>query len=270
MLVAACVAVLAGSAAAGSKAPAIELVEVKGGSFQQGDTFEVGGEDEKPVHSVTVKDFYIGKYEVTQAQWKAVMKNNPSRFVGDRLPVDSVSWDDVQLFLKKLNKLSGRKYRLPTESEWEYVARAGKDDKYSGTSKGLNKETKENELADYAWYEANSEGTTHEVGTKKANAFGVHDLSGNVWEWVQDRYAGDYYARSTELDPQGPETGTDRGRRGGGWASSERGVRNTFRYGDFPIARNDFVGFRLALSAQDLAEKPKQAHKKKVAQNRTE
>ncbi|QXE91380.1 formylglycine-generating enzyme family protein [Geomonas subterranea] len=243
---------LAGTAQAKSKAPEIDLVEVKGGTYQQGDTFDTGGEDEKPVHQVTVSDFYLGKFEVTQGQWKAVMKTNPSHFQGDSLPVENVSWDDAQFFIKRLNKLTGKKYRLPTESEWEYAARSGGGDKYAGTSKGLDKETKENELADYAWYDMNSGGQTHAVGVKKPNALGIHDLSGNVWEWVQDRYAADYYAKSATENPQGPETGQDRVRRGGGWTSSERGVRNTFRYGDFANARNDFVGFRLALSREDL------------------
>lgn len=249
--VAVVVLALAGQASAKSKGPVIELVAVQGGGYQQGDGFDTGGEDEKPVHAVTVRDFYLGKYEVTQGEWKAVMKQNPSRFVGDSLPVDSVSWDDVQLFIKKLNKLTGKKYRLPTESEWEYAARSGgKAEKYAGTSKGLDKETKENELADYAWYDVNSGEQTHAVGVKKPNGIGIHDLSGNVWEWVQDRYAAEYYAKSPQENPTGPEAGSDRVRRGGSWASSERGVRATFRYGDFADSRKDFVGFRLALDKE--------------------
>lgn len=253
---------LAGTAQAKSKAPGIDLVEVKGGSYQQGDTFDTGGEDEKPVHRVTVGDFHLGKYEVTQGQWKAVMKANPSHFQGDSLPVENVSWDDVQLFIKRLNKLTGKKYRLPTESEWEYAARSGgAEERYAGTSKGLDKETKGNELADYAWYEVNSAGQTHAVGVKRPNALGIHDLSGNVWEWVQDRYAADYYANSPAENPQGPEAGGDRVRRGGGWTSSERGVRNTFRYGDFSNARSDFVGFRLARSKEEPGAGHKAAQK---------
>ncbi len=264
MLTAVLLLALAGVAGAASKVPGIELVEVKGGTYQQGDTFNVGGEDERPVHKVTVKDFFIGKYEVTQEQWKAVVKKNPSHFIGDKLPVDSVSWDEAQDFIKKLNKKSGKKYRLPTESEWEYAARSGgKEELYAGTSKGLNKETKENELAEFAWYDVTSEEKTHDVGTKKPNGLGIHDLSGNVWEWVQDRFGNEYYGKSPEENPQGPETGGDRVRRGGSWSSSERGVRATFRYGDFTDAKKDFVGFRIALSPEDPNAKPQVKAKKK-------
>ena len=225
-------------------APEIELVPVKGGCFQMGDTFGGGGEDERPVHTVCVNDFLIGKFEVTQAQWKAIVKKNPSGFKGDRLPVENVSWNDVQGFIKKLNARTGKKYRLPTEAEWEYAARSGgKEEKFAGTSK-------DEELAEYALIDRNSQETTSEVGIRRPNGLGIHDLSGNVWEWVQDIYGATYYEQpGIQVNPKGQKVGEDRVRRGGGWTSSPRAVRTSYRYADFPDSRNKFVGFRLALSA---------------------
>lgn len=194
-----CLAALTGFSAHAA-APDIEMVRVPEGCFPMGDNFGDGSDDEKPVHEVCVSGFSIGKYEVTQVQWMAVMGSNPSYFSGDRRPVDSVSWDDAQEFIKKLNAQSDRRYRLPTEAEWEYAARSGgKKEKWSGTSDP-------NQLGYYAWYYENSR-ETHVVGTKKPNGLGIHDMSGNVFEWCQDRYGEVWYAESDRDNPHGPMVG---------------------------------------------------------------
>ncbi|MDP3259083.1 MAG: formylglycine-generating enzyme family protein [Thermodesulfovibrionales bacterium] len=199
-------------------ATGMEFVSVKGGCYQMGDTFGDGGSDEKLVHEVYVDDFYIGKYEVTQGQWKAIMGNNPSYFnnCGDNCPVERVSWNDVQDFINKLNSKSGKNYRLPTEAEWEYAARSGgKNEKYAGTSN-------ESELGEYAWYSSNSGGKTHPVGQKKPNGLGIYDMSGNVFELVNDWYDSDYYKNSPKDNPKGPSSGQSRVLRGGSWGNSTR------------------------------------------------
>jgi len=201
------------------------------------------GEDcyeyEDTARLVTLSDFYIGKYEVTQAQWEAVMSGNPSNFKGDDLPVENVSWNEIQEFIGKLNQSTGREYRLPTEAEWEYAARGGRRNrayKYSGS----------NNVGEVAWFEGNSEKTTHPVGTKKANELGLHDMSGNVWEWVSDWY-GDY-DNDQRKDPGGPDQGTSRVIRGGGWGSYARGVRVSNFYNNNPDNRYNILGFRLAMN----------------------
>src|SRR3989338_7511012 len=150
------------------------MVFVKGGCFQMGDSFGDGYAGERPVHEVCVNDFYIGENEVTQGEWKALMDENPSvNKLGDNYPVDSVDWEDVQEFIKRLNAKSGKRYRLPTEAEWEYAARSGgRKDKFAGTSN-------ESELGEYAWYYGNADNETHPVKQKKPNAIGVYDMSGN-------------------------------------------------------------------------------------------
>ncbi len=171
------------------------------------------------------KSFYIGKYEVTQAQWKAVMGNNPSYFSGENNPVERVSWNDCQEFIKKLNQLTGRTYRLPTEAEWEYAARGGKAREtyeYAGS----------NNIGDVAWYGSNSQGGTHQVGTKKPNSLGIYDMSGNVCEWCQDCYDSSCSSRVL---------------RGGSWGHYAWGCRVANR-GDFsPSTRYSVLGFRLVL-----------------------
>lgn len=222
----------------------MEFVFVKGGCFEMGDTFGDGTTDEKPVHEVCVDDFYLGKYEVTQGQWEKVIGNNPSSFRGRDNPVEQVSWNDVQQFIDRLNNQSSRKYRLPTEAEWEYAARSGgKRDKFSGTSQ-------ESELGQYAWYISNSGTQTHPVGQKKPNGLGLHDMSGNVWEWCADWYDGNYYKNSLKNDPTGPSSGIMLVIRGGSWGDSPRGVRAAYRYRDDPAYRNSSSGFRLGLSAR--------------------
>lgn len=219
-----------------------DMVYVKGGTFQMGATAEQGedyGRDEKPVHKVTLSDYYIGKFEVTQGLWKAVMGSNPSKFKkGDNYPIENVSWNDVQTFLTKLNKLTGKKYVLPTEAQWEYVARGGSKShgyKYSGSD----------DIGEVAWHGDNSEGATHPVGTKKANELGIYDMTGNVWEWCSDWHAS--YSSEVQTDPAGPETGSYRIYRGGSLGNTMNGCRLSLRYADTPDDCGCYLGFRIAL-----------------------
>ncbi|MEI6139239.1 MAG: SUMF1/EgtB/PvdO family nonheme iron enzyme [Mariniphaga sp.] len=206
----------------------IEMVTIKGGTFQMGSK---ESRDEQPIHSVTLNGFNIGKTEVTQAQWKSIMGSNPGNFKSDNLPVENVSWDDVQVFIGKLNAKSGKSYRLPTEAEWEYAA--GKIDETS--------------LGDYAWYDVNSNKTTHPVGTKQPNQFGLYDMGGNVWEWCNDWYEADSYSKSQPENPKGPSAGSSRVRRGGSWLDSASYSRSTFRGNASPVLRSYTSGFRLVL-----------------------
>ena len=217
------------------------MISVEGGSFVMGATSEQGSDaynDEKPAHQVTLNDFYIGKYEVTQELWTAVMGSNPSSFTGTNLPVESVSWDDCQTFISKLNELTGKTFRLPTEAEWEYAARGGnksKGYKYSGS----------NTIDDVAWYSSNSSSKTHEVGTKAPNELGIYDMSGNVYEWCSDWYGS--YSTSAQVDPTGPSTGSYRVLRGGRWSNNARYCRVSNRGNDTPSNRYYGSGFRLVL-----------------------
>ena len=183
-----------------------KMIAVKGGTFQ------IGSEDgpywEKPVHQVTLSDYYIGETEVTQMLWVAVMLSNPSEHTFYYNPVENVSWDDCQTFIAKLNQLTGKNFRLPTEAEWEYAAKGGQKSKgyiYSGS----------NNIDEVAWYGDNSGGESHMVKTKKANELGIYDMSGNVWEWCADWEAD--YPSEPQTNPTGPSTGYDRVYRGGGW-----------------------------------------------------
>ena len=205
----------------------MEFVNVSGGCFQMGDNFGDGYGDEKPVHEACVNDFAIGKYEVTQGEYKRIMGNNPSAFssCGDNCPVEKVSWNDAQDFIRKLNSQSGRSYRLPTEAEWEYAARSGgKREKYSG---GDNVDA-------VAWYSGNSGSKTHPVGQKQANGLGIFDMSGNVWEWVSDWFAT--YSNGRQQDPQGPSSGSIRVHRGGSWADVAGAARAAYRRNLSPFA----------------------------------
>jgi len=222
----------------------IDMVYVKGGTFMMGATPEQEGDcyaREKPVHEVTLSDFYIGKYPVTQAQWKAVMAKKPSHFKGDNLPVEFMSWNDAQEFIRKLNHMTGNDYRLPTEAEWEYAARGGNRSlgyKYSGSD----------DIEEVAWYINNSGYKLHPVGTKKANELGIYDMSGNAWEWVSDwdgKYGG-----NPQSNPQGPADGSNRIVRGGSWDYHAKHARVSFRYYRAPGLRLSFLGFRLARSSQ--------------------
>ncbi len=237
----------AGAAPGGYRDPAtgMEFVLVKGGCFEMGDTFGDGELDEKPVHEACVSDFYLGKYEVTQGQWKEVMESNPSYFKdGDDHPVEMVSWNGVQEFIRRLNQMSGKSYRLPTEAEWEFAARSGgKRERWAGTSN-------ERELEDFAWFAKNSRGRTHPVGQKKPNGLGFYDMSGNVWEWVADWYDQGYYRNSAKNKPQGPGSGSYKGLRGGSWYYDPRILRAAYRARGGPSERLTNNGFRVGLSAQ--------------------
>ena len=268
----------------------IDMVRVKAGTFTKGATAEMKNpyDDEKPTHRVTLtNDYYIGKYEVTQALWQAVMGNNPSKFKGDNLPVEQVSWNDCQEFISKLNRITGKLFRLPTEAEWEYAARGGKKSRgyqYSGS----------NNLSDVAWYDDNSVIKIHAVGTKQPNKLGIY-MRGNVWEWCQDRYdkyssnlldvawyddnsgskthavgtkqpnelgiydmSGnvwewcqdryDKYSSFSQVNPTGANSGFDRVFRGGSCIGYAWPCRSSCRKYDSPDFRNNNLGLRLVLS----------------------
>lgn len=221
------------------------MMYVKGGTFTMGATSEQGSDadsDEKPTHRVTLSNFYIGKYEVTQALWKAVMGNNPSNWKGDNLPVETVSWYDCQTFIRKLNALTGKNFRLPTEAEWEFAARGGNNSrgyKYAGS----------NNIGDVAWYDGNSGSKTHTVGavgTKSPNELGIYDMSGNVWEWCQNWFGS--YSSASQTNPAGASSGSDRVLRGGSWDSYAGYCRSSNRLSGTSDGRNNRYGLRLVLS----------------------
>lgn len=251
-----------------------EMVAVKGGTFTMGATSEQGSDAyncERPTHSVTLDDYYIGKFEVTQELWEAVMGSNPSSFKGSKLPVEQVSWYEAVEFCNRLSEERGRSpyysieksrkdpnnkneddalkwtvrvnpnadgFRLPTEAEWEYAARGGnrsKHYKYSGSSS----------INDVAWYNGNSGSETHAVGTKSPNELGIYDMSSNVWEWCHDWYGS--YGSGSQTNPQGPSSGSHRVLRGGSWNDSARNCRVSLRYNFAPDFRIINGGFRLVL-----------------------
>ena len=213
-----------------------KMIKVEGGTFQMGS--ENGHEDEQPIHSVTLSDYYIGETEVTQEVWQAVMDSNPSYSKGDNLPVETVSWNDCQEFISKLNQKTGRRFALPTEAQWEFAARGGNKSQgyeYSGS----------NNIDDVAWYKDNSSSQTHPVGTKMANELGLYDMTGNVWEWCSDWYGS--YSSSSQTDPTGPETGSGRVNRGGFWGGYASYCRSTVRYCNGPGSPGGNLGLRLVL-----------------------
>lgn len=214
----------------------LEFVAIQPGSFRMGcgDGDKECDPDENPAHQVRItKPFELAKFELTQAQWTAVMTTNRSRFKGDTLPIENVSFDDVQEFLKALNAADdGYTYRLPTEAEWEYAARAGTTTPNTGP------------VGDVAWYQENSEGTSHPVGQKRANAWGLHDMEGNVYEWTQDWFFD--YESDDITDPAGPEMGYERVPRGGSWFSTTKGIRTSNRNMTEPETRDFNIGVRVA------------------------
>ena len=215
--------------------------KIPAGKFTMGSPEKERDSDEGPLHIVRItKPFYLGMYEVTQAQWKAVMGNNPSKYkdCGDDCPVEMVKWNDVQEFINKLNQKEGsNKYRLPTEAEWEYACRAESNTKFSfGDDVGV--------LGQYAWYVENSGGSTHPVGQKKPNAWGLYDIHGNVWEWVYDRYGN--YPPAPVTDPTGPPSGASRVIRGGSWLNVPGDARSAYRSKYTPGFSYHLLGFRLA------------------------
>ena len=226
-----------------------KMIAVEGGTFTMGATSEQGDDawdDEKPTHSVTLSSYSIGETEVTQALWQAVMGSNPSNFSGSNKPVETVSWNDCQDFIRRLNALTGENFRLPTEAEWEYAARGGNKSrgyKYAGS----------NNIDNVAWYWDNipsqSSGSagygTQVVATKSPNELGLYDMSGNVWEWCQDWYGS--YSSGSQTNPTGPTSGDSRVRRGGSWGGNARDCRVSLRGNYGPTIRFSSVGLRLAL-----------------------
>jgi formylglycine-generating enzyme required for sulfatase activity len=213
----------------------LDMVFVEGGTFTMGsDNREP---DEKPSHQVTLSDFYIGKYEVTQKQWRTIMGTAPSYFKNcNDCPVEQVSWNDVQAFIKKLNEKSDKKYRLPTEAEWEYAARGGNKSKgytYSGS----------NIIGEVAQYEGNSSKSTNSVGSKNANELGIYDMSGNVWEWCNDWYGT--YSSNRQTNPDSPTSGAARVLRGGSWCTYGQYCSTTSRLNYTSEFRLYNIGFRL-------------------------
>ncbi len=219
----------------------IEMVRVEGGTFTMGATAEQASgafSDELPTHKVTLSPFLIGKYEVSQTLWLAVMGENPSVNTGINLPVDNVTWNECQTFITKLNELTGKNFRLLTEAEWEYAARGGnksKGYKYSGS----------NNLGDVAWYIDNSNNTSHAMGTKAPNELGIYDMTGNVMEWVSD-WKGSY-SSGVQTNPTGPDSGTYRVNRGGSYGNVERLSRITNRNSIDPNMSSKTMGLRLCL-----------------------
>ena len=214
-----------------------EMVFVEGGTFQMGSTS--GDFDEKPVHSVTLKSFYIGKHEFTQAQWRTVMGSNAHHNSDcDNCPVVLVSWNEVQQYIQELNAQTGKKYRLPTEAEWEYAAKGGRASRgytYSGS----------NDLGTVAWYGSNAGNKIHAAGTKQANELGIFDMSGNVREWCSEWYFN--YSSSSITNSTGPASGANRVLRGGSWIDNAPYCRSTDRDWDCPDCGSNQSGFRLVL-----------------------
>ncbi len=225
------------------------MIRVDGGTFLMGATKEQKkpSRDENPVHQVTLSSYYIGETEVTQELWQAVMGSNPSKFKfkGSQRPVERVSWNNCQEFIGRLNQITGQQFRLPTEAEWEYAARGGNKSEgyqYSGSNK----------LSDVAWFSRHQTGNgSHDVKTKKPNELGVYDMSGNVWEWCQDRYG--HYTTDSQMDPVGAISGPCRVYRGGSWFDFDTGCRVARRGYFKPDSRDFYLGLRLAHS--DISEK---------------
>ena len=218
-----------------------DMIKVEGGTFTMGATSEQGNDaynSEKPAHQVTLSDYYIGETEVTQALWKAVMGSNPSCNKSNSNPVEFVSWYDCQEFIRKLNSLTGRTFRLPTEAEWEFAARGGNESKgykYSGS----------NSIDNVAWYTSNSSSKTHAVKTKSPNELGIYDMSGNVLELCQDSYGS--YSSNAQTNPKGPLVGSSRVLRGGSWNKSAGNCRVSCRNSYSPVSRSYYNGLRLVL-----------------------
>ena len=215
------------------------MVGVEGGTFQMGSTD--GDSDEMPVHQVSVSSFSIGQTEVTQELWEAVMGTNPSYFKGLKLPVERVSWNDCQTFITKLNQLTGKTFRLPTEAEWEFAARGGNSSKgytYAGS----------NTIDVVAWYTFNSSDKTHEVATKQANELGIYDMSGNVCEWCEDIYAP--YQAAPQTNPRGAAEGGYHLARGGGWNRGPHMCKVTDRGNYRPEYASNAVGLRLVMDGE--------------------
>lgn len=228
-------------------AQSLQTFTVKGISFKmvyvQSGTFMMGSNDyaeEKPIHKVSLSSFSIGQTEVTQELWEAVMNTNPSYDKGPKLPVGNVSWNDCQIFISKLNAITGKKFRLPTEAEWEYAARGGNNSKgykYSGS----------NNVNDVAWWSLNSGSKPHNVGSKRPNELGIYDMSGNMWEWCQDWFGEKYYSSSPSTNPTGPKSGKQRVTRGGTYRANDGFCIMSVRGKGYPQYSDLNQGLRLAL-----------------------
>ena len=221
----------------------MKFTRIEAGDFMMGALKDkLGPSDKTPVHKVTIsKPFELGTYLVTQREWKAVMGNNPSRFKGDALPVDNVSWNDVQDFIKKLNQKEGvDKYRLPSEAEWEYACRAGTTARHFFGDD-------ESRLGEYAWYSDNSDEKTHLVGQKKPNPWGLYDMYGNVWEWVQDTWHADYDGAPTDGSAWKSRDGSLQVHRGGSYYSLAHNCQSANRSSYDPRLREKHLGFRLLM-----------------------
>jgi formylglycine-generating enzyme required for sulfatase activity len=226
---------------------AVEMVFIKGGTFAMGSDDIIADPSESPAHWVELQDFYLGKYEITQSQWQSIMGNNPAKSnIGPNFPVESISWDEIQAFIRRLNDSTNRKYRLPTEAEWEYACKAGRAS-YFNTGDCIDTR-QANFDGNYPYINCNVsmpyQGTTI-VGKFPPNNFGLYDMHGNVWEWCSDRHG--HYSSLLQRNPKGPPEGNYRVYRGGSWRNEADKCRSTFRGGGAPKITNDSIGFRLAL-----------------------
>lgn len=223
------------------------MIYVEGGSFQMGATSEQGSDacyNETPVHTVELSDYFIGQTEVTQELWHEIMNTNPSFSKSKKNPVEYVSWDDCQTFITKLNQLTGQKFRLPTEAEWEYAARGGKKSKgckYAGS----------NIIDEVAWFDGNSNTRSHPVAGKLPNELGIYDMTGNLSEWCHDYYSSDYYKSSSQFSPNGPLTGNNRVFRGGSYGNIDEDCRVSWRGNYVSDNCTFYIGFRLALTTDN-------------------
>ncbi len=220
--------------------PPIKMIYVEGGCFDMGDFTGKGDDDEKPVHKVCLSDYYIGETEVTNRLWEAVMGFPFQEGIDPDMPLTNINWSWANRFIEALNKLVDGFYRLPTEAEWEYAARErGKDIRWSGTNN-------EDDIEDYGWFLYNSEGKMHYPKQKKPNALGIYDMTGNVWEWVEDNFDFDYYKNSPEENPFGPDFSDWRTIRGGSYVDGPYKLRTTYRHAKEANLFAPNIGFRLA------------------------
>jgi formylglycine-generating enzyme required for sulfatase activity len=220
-------------------ATGMEFIRVPAGSFQMGDVTGDGAANEQPVHAVTLDEFFIGKFPVTQGQWTAVMSENPSKFQrGDDYPAEQVTWEDVEAFIRRLNEMNAGKFSfsLPSEAQWEYAARSGgKEEEYAGG----------NDLDALGWFQENSGGATHPVGKKAPNGLGIYDMSGNVWEWCADTFQENAYKSHASANPVCREPGPERALRGGSWSLDAWSARCARRFGFPTDYKGAGLGFRL-------------------------
>ena len=222
-----------------SPSTGMKFLHIPSGCIKMGT--ENGFKFESPIHEICVDDFYLGQFEVTQKEWLKLTPENLSKFPGANRPVERVSWNDAKSYIEKLNRKEKTfKYRLPTEAEWEYAARAGTSTQFYWGEKIDNS---------YVWYFGTSDYKTHPVGQKKPNSFGLHDMLGNVWEWVEDWFANDYYQRSPRQNPPGPEAGRFKVKRGGSESNLISHIKSHTRYRALPEKRHHINGFRIAFSS---------------------